>query len=173
MDQHHDLIYTESQRFRQWWLWLLVFISPSVFLLILFNILIFEDVIEQSNIVIMAIGTVVSLAIPAFLWHTGLDTEVDRSGIRIKFRPFHRKWVEYKFNEIKKAEACMYRPIMDYGGWCIRYGRRVKGKAYSVSGNSGVLLTFNNNKKILIGSRNHKFLFSVINDSLINNQNRL
>ena len=102
MNQHHDLIYTESQRFRQWWLWLLVFISPSVFLLILFNILIFEDVIEQSNIVIMAIGTVVSLAIPAFLWHTGLDTEVDRSGIRIKFRPFHRKWVEYKFNEIKQ-----------------------------------------------------------------------
>ena len=173
MDQHHEPIYTESQRFRQWWLWLLVFISPAVFLLILFNILIFEDGIQQSSIVIMVIGTMVSLAIPAFLWHTGLDTEVGRSGIRFKFRPFHRKWVEYKFNEIKKAEACIYRPLMDYGGWGIRYGRKGKGKAYSVSGNSGVLLTFNNNKKILIGSLNHKSLFSVINDRLINTQNHL
>ena len=62
---------------------------------------------------------------------------------------------------------------MDYGGWGIRYGRKGKGKAYSVSGNSGVLLTFNNNKTILIGSLDHQSLFSVINDRLINIQNHL
>jgi hypothetical protein len=44
-----------------------------------------------------------------------------------------------------------YRPIRDYGGWGIRYGRN--GKAYNVSGNRGVMLEFSHGQKLLIGSQ--------------------
>jgi hypothetical protein len=39
---------------------------------------------------------------------------------------------------------------MGVGGWGLRFG--AKGKAYNVSGNRGVLLTFEGDKTLLIGS---------------------
>ncbi len=43
-----------------------------------------------------------------------------------------------------------YRPILEYGGWGIRYGLR--GRAYNVSGNRGLRVELTNGKHILFGS---------------------
>ena len=49
-------------------------------------------------------------------------------------------------------KAVTYNPIMDCGGWGIRwYGAR--GKAYNVSGNRGVKMELNNGDLILFGSQ--------------------
>jgi hypothetical protein len=48
-------------------------------------------------------------------------------------------------------EVITYRPIIDYGGWGVRFGR--KGMAYNVSGNIGLLISRKNGKTILIGTQ--------------------
>ena len=89
-----------------------------------------------------------------------LETKIENKKLTIKFWPFHFKPVIFRIIDIKKAEAITYNAIKDYGGWGIRYG--VKGKAYNLNGNKGVLLTFKDNQIILIGSQNHNKLCSTI-----------
>ena len=53
-------------------------------------------------------------------------TEIRGDGLYVRF-------ILFGFNETESAEATKYRPIRDFGGWGIRYGRT--GKAYNVSSN--------------------------------------
>ncbi len=93
-----------------------------------------------------------------------LDTKITANGVFIKFRPFHRKWILFPFENIKEAKSHKYNPIRDYGGWGIRYS--TKGKAYNVSGDMGVLIKFSDDTNLLIGSQKHLDLASVISNHL-------
>jgi hypothetical protein len=55
--------------------------------------------------------------------------------------------------EIVHRETRTYRPILEYGGWGVRYSFVRKGWAYTVSGNRGVQLQLANGKRILVGSQ--------------------
>ena len=52
---------------------------------------------------------------------------------------------------MSQYQTRQYKPIREYGGWGIRYGRG--GKAYNVSGNKAVQLVLKNGKRLLIGSQ--------------------
>ena len=101
---------------------------------------------------------------PAFIYMTTLNTEVRDEGVYVRFNTLHLGWIVFAFNAIQNAEAVTYRPIMEYGGWGIRFGKN--GKAYNVSGNKGVLLTLNEGKPILIGSQKHEELCLAITQRL-------
>ena len=73
-----------------------------------------------------------------------------------QFPPFHFKSHTINIDEIERIEALKYKPLVDYGGWGIRYG--FKGKAYNVSGNLGVKVYLTNGRNILFGSQKHKEL---------------
>ena len=162
-----EIIYSEKQRFRQWWVWALILISP-----VGFGWVIFQEVALDSHVgdnsggawVLIVLWLIFGVGFPWFMYVTGLDTLATNVGVCIRFRPFHRNWIVFGFGQIEKAEALTYSPIKEYGGWGIRYGR--KGKAYNVSGNKGVLLTFRDGKRTMIGSQNHEVLCSVITQRL-------
>lgn len=160
----NKITYSEKQRFRQWWIWILVLISPASLLWV---------ILKQGtlDIYLIALTFILGLAISLFVYTTGLDTEVNENGVYIRFRPFHRKWRSFEFATIQKVEAISYNPIRDYGGWGIRYGRKGKGKAYNVSGNKGVLLTIRDGAKVLIGSRDAKILAQTINRNFMATNN--
>lgn len=80
-----------------------------------------------------------------------LVTMVRRDGLYLRFAPLHRKYRVIPWKEIARAESMVYRPLLDYGGWGIKYGR--KGKVYNVRGNQGVLLTFGDGKTLMVGSQ--------------------
>tara|TARA_B100001123_G_scaffold424049_1_gene535046 strand:- start:1951 stop:2439 length:489 start_codon:yes stop_codon:yes gene_type:complete len=158
----NEIIYSEKQRFRQWWMWIILIGTP-----ISGCWLIIRDIILGSpsgDPWILIISGLLGVGFSWFMYYIGLDTIVTNVGVCIRFRPFHRKWVVFSFDEIEKAEAVTYRPIREYGGWGIRYGW--KGKAYNVSGNKGVLLTPKEGKTTMIGSQNHETLGSIINERL-------
>ena len=69
----------------------------------------------------------------------------------------------YLLSTLKKYEVQTYRPIRDYGGWGIRYGRG--GKAYNVSGNRGVMLELSDGQKLLIGSQKPDDLANAISSA--------
>jgi hypothetical protein len=89
-----------------------------------------------------------------------LVVEVRSDGLYYRFSPFHRSWHRIPLARIKTAEARTYRPLLEYGGWGIRYG--LGGKAYNVGGNRGVQLKLENGKRILFGSHEADALAAAI-----------
>jgi len=63
-------------------------------------------------------------------------------------------------SNIARAQAVVYRPIRDYGGWGIRgFGNR---RAWNVRGDRGVLLVRRDGSTLLIGSQRPRELLSAL-----------
>jgi hypothetical protein len=86
---------------------------------------------------------------------------VDTEAVRIHFFPVWKKTIPLA--EVVRWEARTYRPILEYGGWGIRY--TLKGWAYNVSGNQGVQLELANGQRILIGSQRAEELAGAIGEA--------
>ena len=159
--------YNECQKFRQWWLWLILLIGPTIISAVFLSQLISSDPKDSGagfDISLALIMLMTAVGPCLFVYYCKMDTAIRQDGVYIKFKPFHRKWVILPFKTITSAAPVTYRPIRDYGGWGIRYGS--KGKAYNVSGDQGVLLEFTQSKPILIGSKKPQDLFTAIDKHL-------
>jgi hypothetical protein len=157
-------LYRETQHFRQLWLWALVLFIALLSIYGAFQQLILgkpfgNNPAPDSVMVILAI--IFGIVLPLFMFKTNLTTEVHSDGLYFRFFPFHLSFRGIAAEEIRGYEACIYRPIRDYGGWGIRYGR--KGKAYNVSGNRGVRLELSKGKHLLIGSKRPEELVEALN----------
>lgn len=78
-----------------------------------------------------------------------MRTRVDGGGVHIRTLYVVRR--SLPFAEIESAEAVVYRPLRDYGGWGLRVSG--KGKAYNMRGNRGVQLKLKNGGNVLVGSQ--------------------
>ncbi len=94
----------------------------------------------------------------AVLLFLELHVSVGDAGVRIRMLPFANRTIAPA--HITRWEARTYRPILEYGGWGVRFGTR--GRAYSVSGDRGVELTLDNGKRVLIGSQRSDDLAAAI-----------
>jgi hypothetical protein len=154
------VLFREVQRFRQPWLWIVV-----LSMLILAAAPFTFDAIRQlstrppggplrapSLFFIGLAAVTIFLAVAVLLVFARLEVEVLRDGLRVRFFPFHRKYRRFSWSEIQSAEARTYRPIIEYGGWGIRYSI-LGGWAYNVRGNRGVQLVFKGGKRVLLGSQ--------------------
>lgn len=93
-----------------------------------------------------------------------MKTWVRKDGIHIRLFPFHLKPVFVSLGDFSDYSVITYNPLMDYGGWGIRW--TLKGKAYNARGNRGVLLSLNNGKTLLIGSQQPEKLAEAIGEAL-------
>lgn len=89
------------------------------------------------------------VGVAAFLYALRLETLVDETHVRVKLHPLWGKAV--RLEEIESVTPRRYRPILDYGGWGIRY-RPGRGWAYTLSGSQGVEVVTLRGKRVLIGS---------------------
>ncbi|MCS6775528.1 MAG: DUF6141 family protein [Chloroherpetonaceae bacterium] len=87
-----------------------------------------------------------------------LITEVRDDGLYVRLLPFGFRRIP--FEDITSATVRRYRPLLEYGGWGIRYGR--EGMAYNASGNRGVQLVLHSGQRILIGSQQPEELLIAI-----------
>ena len=130
--------FKEEQKFTQWWLWMILII-----------VLVFPPLInsaESANYYLL-----IDILIIGFIFLMKLTVRVSPLCIHYQFFPFHFKERILKKEEIKDFQEIKYNPIIDYGGWGIRWG--IKGKAYNVKGNKGVRILKIDGKKILFGSQ--------------------
>ncbi len=148
------IYYKEEQRFRQWWLWLLLLLVCGIWVW-QFVQQIFLKVPFGNNpapdIAVYLTGIFPLLVIILFRFMI-LETVVKDTGVYYRFKPFQRKPREIKQEDIAAFEVKKYRPLKDFGGWGIRYG--LKGKAYNVSGDQGLFFKLNNGKKFMLGTQN-------------------
>lgn len=153
MDEQFALFH-EEQRFTQWWFWLLILVCISPTWYIWWRHLMMRGALEANDVpdwVIWLLWLGVGILLPVVFASMRLITVVRHDGVYLRFVPFHWRWVKIPVEQIRSVQARRYNPVLEYGGWGIRYGAR--GKAYNVSGNWGVELELANGRTLLIGSQ--------------------
>lgn len=142
------VLFSERQRFTQWWLWLLI-IGLAIHPFIIF----YPELATGEPVDFMDFGISFIVTIPLVVLFIllRLETRITDEGITVRFFPFQIKGREYGWDEIREAHVRKYRPIAEFGGWGIR--GLGNNKAYNVSGNMGLQLIFNDGRKLLIGTR--------------------
>lgn len=148
------ILYSESQCFRQLWLWIILLgVAALSIWSVVQQLILGEDFGSNPapDTVLIVLVIVFGLGFPLAFYKMNLTTQVRSDGVYYRFFPFHLSFRKIEFRDIAECEVRTYSALKDFGGWGIRYGR--KGKAYNVSGNRGVLLTFSQGKKLLFGSQ--------------------
>lgn len=87
-----------------------------------------------------------------------LITEVQADSIQVRFAPMRPRRIPME--QIVAAEVRELRPIRDFGGWGLRYGRGTK--AYLARGSRGVYLRMASGRDIVIGSQQPEELEAAI-----------
>jgi len=149
------VLFSEKQKFRQWWLWLL--------LLLPFAITMFRNYQENKTIALDFKAIDLMQFIPLIvIWLLfvlmSLKTEIKTEGVFVRFFPFHLKSKFFPWNEIAEIYVRQYKPLWEYGGWGLRVGLFGKGNAYNVSGNIGIQIIFTNGKKLLLGTQSSELV---------------
>lgn len=166
--QRHFLFY-EEQRFRQPWLWALLGIT-ALLVLSMFSYGLYQQLIlgkpwgdqPMSDTALVTVTILVWGVQGLILWllfSMTLKVGVDSTSVYIHFTPFTKRTIP--LSDIRHCEARTYSPLLEYGGWGIRYGWRA-GMAYNAMGDRGVQLELKDGKKVLIGSQRAEELSAAI-----------
>lgn len=148
--------FTESQKFTQWWVWLILLVIMSGILIgsyIDYNSFSELDITNNHDPIIPTI--LILLMIVLFLV-LKLTTEIDQIGIKMNLFPFVKKRADWE--DIDTAEVINYGFV---GGWGIRLWTKY-GTVYNIKGKMGLAITLKNGDKFLIGTQKEEELRLII-----------
>jgi hypothetical protein len=156
------ILFNETQRFKQWWIWLIVLVANGTNLFFIYNQFVNNKISTSNNNLGLIIAGVSSILLTLLFFIIKLDTVIKDDGIYVRFFPVHIKFKYMPWQNINKCYVRQYSPLKEYGGWGIRVGLFDKGKAYNISGNIGLQIEFKDNKKLLIGTNKPDELGSIV-----------
>jgi hypothetical protein len=163
MPAQAEQLFEEEQSFRQPWLWGLLL--GTLLVLGAAFVLVVVQAPDQAGLLQalagLGVGLLVVLGVAALMYMLRLSVWLDREHLHVRFWPLVRK--DIPLQDIVRWEARTYRPILEYGGWGVRFSW--KGMAYNVSGNRGVQLELANGRRILIGSQRAEELAMAISQA--------
>ena len=125
-------LFTETQKFRQWWVWIVLLGMAGVTTWAWIQQFILGKPFGDNPMSDTGIK---------------LTTRIDSEGIRMRFLPLREK--HFRWYNIESAEVINYGFV---GGWGIRVGSK-HGTIYNMSGNKGLAIRLKNGKKLVIGTR--------------------
>jgi hypothetical protein len=156
-----NLYFRETQKFTQWWLWVLLIGMALIPVNGIYKQIIIGE--QFGNNPLSNLGLILflifMLSFVGFFWMMELSTEINEVSIRMKFFPFINKNI--KWADIKSAEVVNYGFV---GGWGIRMGTKY-GLVYNIRGNKGLAIELKNRKKICIGTQKENELKAVIREA--------
>lgn len=154
----NQLIFSETQRFKKWWVWLILLSLIGLYSYgVVSQVFIgrpFGQKPMSDSILLLTLGLILLISI--LIYNIRLDTEIRKDGVHVRFFPFHLRYRFYSWDSIRHVQVRKYNAIIEYGGWGFRLGLLGKGKALSISGDQGLQLEFNDDKKLLIGTKKPK-----------------
>jgi hypothetical protein len=95
----------------------------------------------------------IGILLPVLFWQMKLTTRITAEGIYVRFFPFHFKEKFFAWDTLSASYVRTYSPLMEYGGWGIKYSFKGNGLVYNTSGNVGLQLYFKEGDPILIGTQ--------------------
>ena len=144
-------LFQERQYFRNWIVWIPLLGTDALFIWGLYQQLILGKPWGDNPMGdwgLLGMSALV-FGVTAMFVVMHLNTEIDREGVRIVFFPMAKRFIPWQ--EVERAEVRRYNPILEFGGWGLRF--RPNGRAYSVSGRMGLELTLKSGKKVMIGTQ--------------------
>ncbi|MFD0798067.1 hypothetical protein ACFQZJ_11375 [Maribacter chungangensis] len=155
-------VFNETQRFNQWWLWLILGASALVVInkpIINWIQSDFKDTSAFDTGFLIGCGTVLFVLYLFILFK--LTTSIDERGISYQFFPMQLQPKLLLWKEIEKVWTRQYRPLMENGGWGYKWG--TSGKVMTVKGNKGIQIKMKNGKSLLLGTQKMKEAQAVLN----------
>jgi hypothetical protein len=158
-----EILFTEKQKFRQWWVWTILLGINGLFIFGLVKQILFkqefgDNPMSNKGLILFMLFMLVF----TFLFsQIGLETQITNEGIAIRFLLFEKNFRLIKWQEISKCYIRQYHPIREYGGWGIRFGSH--GTAYNVFGNQGIQLELLDGRNILIGTNKPAEVQAILN----------
>lgn len=162
-DSTTDILFAETQRFNQVWLWIPLLGLNGLALFALVSQVVLKHhpfgdrPLPDAGIIIL---TLILLLLSGLFFSFRLETRIKKDGIYVRFTPFESAFKRYPWSGIRQSFIRQYRPMAEYGGWGIRVAG--KNKAYNVSGNQGIQLILEDGSKVLIGTRRAKAVEEVL-----------
>ena len=165
MKDHRDILFKESQRFTQWWLWLLLLGLLALPIYGMIQQLILKEPwgskpMSDWGLTLFGLGM---LGFVYFFYYIQLKTWIHPDSIVVSFPPFFRK-KHFAVSDIAAAR------VVTYG--FVGYGLRLSpkyGTVYNIKGNKGLALTMKNGKKFMIGTQNPNQVEEVVKHLLSRN----
>ena len=153
-----SIVFKETQKFSQWWLWLILIAIGALPITGLYKQLYLNEAfgdkpMSDLGLIIFAVFV---FSLIAMFWFVQLKTEIDQNEIRMRFFPLVKKRVNWK--EIKNAEIVNYGFV---GGWGIRLWTKY-GTVYNMNGNKGLAIELLNGKNFLIGTQKPEELTTIL-----------
>jgi hypothetical protein len=144
--------FREVQRATQWWLRLLVLgLAALAWWAFVQQVVLGKPFGNHpvSDGLVWALWIAFAFGGPLLLFVWRMIVEVHPGELVVRYIPIYRRRIPLA--EIEAHEAVTYRPLLEWGGWGLRWfpGR---GWVYSVSGNRGVQLELTGGRRLLIGS---------------------
>ncbi|MVM41665.1 hypothetical protein GO730_35010 [Spirosoma sp. HMF3257] len=131
--------FTETQRFRQWWLWLMLSAVAVVTASPLW-------INSRQNYPSSWIGFTISLLVIFLFYSWRLDTRLDSTGIHYRVFPIF-SWRTILWNDVRTISITQY----SFVGYGIRLG--FDGWVYNIAGNKSLRIDWKTKQKITIGTQ--------------------
>ncbi len=149
-----EVLFSETQRFKQWWLWIILVGVSAVLFYSFFKQLIHGEPQGKQPMSDgwLVLSTAIIISVLGFVMSMKLQTRITNNGIAVRFFPFHATFKMYPWTALNKVFVRQYNPIREYGGWGYRLGIFGHGMALNVSGDKGLQLEFKTGKRLLIGT---------------------
>jgi hypothetical protein len=156
--------FSETQKFRQWWLWFIFAGIKGLMGFFIITQVLFGEPFGDSIVdnAALLIGFLFMLILSLLFFIMKLETRISDSGIAVRFYPLQLKFRNYRWEDLEEAYLREYSPIAEYGGWGIRYSFVGKGKALNVSGRMGLQLVFKDGRRLLIGTSKPEDIMQVL-----------
>lgn len=170
--KNEKILFFEEERFNQ--KWNLFLITPVCVGFILFQIYslysqlvlkkpVGSDPLSDTWLILMSFLVIPLMIFLIWLFSvTKLTVQVDSEKILIRFYPMVKR--EVLLSDIKSFEIKEFNPIIDFGGWGLRYSIRWKTTGYIMKGKVGVQIHLKNGKNLLISSERANELFRVLKE---------
>jgi hypothetical protein len=147
----NKILFKETQKFTQWWLWLIV---VGIFLIPIFQFNWAENIADQFTSD-KIIPSVISLSLLVLFLSLKMTMTVTDTEIIVEYVPFITK--KWNWSELKSAKVIDYGFV---GGWGIRLWTDY-GTVYNVKGSKGLHIK-TADKQYVIGTQNEEELRSKI-----------
>jgi len=149
-----QVLFQETQRFRQIWIWALILGISGVSLSSLFFL---EDK-PPLNFGDLAFPIGMILLLNTLFLSFTLTTRIEGDSLSYRFFPFTR-WRTFRFEEIETLDLVEYNGLWEYGGWGIKWNG--DSWSYTTGGKWGILVK-TTNKKFLLGTQKPEQVRQVI-----------
>ena len=135
-------------------MWMDVLMAIAFFWLVSYGI-----ACAKSSVMLFCI--LISIAAIPVLFFGGIRILVNDEYVKINLGLLNIKMVEIPICQIQEAELYEYAPLIDFGGYGVRFNGKLS--AYYMRGNQGVLIKTTTGRQYLMGSDYPEKLLAIIN----------